>query len=88
MVLRDMEKRAAQWCQAWDFGERSAEIPHPPSSWRMDAIFFPVVASANSIIVQAMTCSLSSLFLPHRFLARVDTIVLFILSEESKEYLS
>jgi len=54
----------------------------------MDAIFSLVVAAAYSIIVQAMTCSLSSLFLPHRFLARVDTIVLFFLSEKSKEYLS
>jgi hypothetical protein len=55
---------------------------------QMDAIFSPVVACAYSIIVQAMTCSLSSLFLPHRFLARVDTIVLFFLSEKSKEELS
>jgi len=54
----------------------------------MDAIFSPVAACAYSIIVQAMTCSLSSLFLPHRFLARVDTIVLFFLEEKSKEYLS
>jgi hypothetical protein len=54
----------------------------------VDAIFFPVAASASSIMVQAMTCALSSLFLPHRFLARVDTIVLFFLSEESKEELS
>jgi len=35
-------------------------------------------ASAYSIIVQAMTCSLL-LFLPHRFLAHVGTIVLFFL---------
>ncbi len=28
------------------------------------------------------------LFLPHRFLARIDMIVLFFLSETSKEYLS
>jgi hypothetical protein len=55
---------------------------------QMDAIFPPVVACAYSIIVQAMTCSLYSLFLPHRFLARVDTIVLFFLSEKSKEELS
>jgi hypothetical protein len=45
MVLKDMEKRAAQWCQAWDFSERIAEIPHPPLSWRMDAIFSAAVAS-------------------------------------------
>jgi hypothetical protein len=50
--------------------------------------FPPVAAAANSIIVQAMTCSLSSLFLPNRFHTRVDTIVLFFLSEKSKEYLS
>jgi len=88
MVLRDMEKRAAKRCQAWNSGERIADVPHPPYHWQMDAIFSPVVATAYSIIVQAMTCSLSSLFLPHRFLARVDTIVLFFLSEKSKEYLS
>ncbi len=84
----DMEKRAAKRCQAWNSGERIADVPHPPYHWQMDAIFSPVVAAAYSIIVQAMTCSLSSLFLPHRFLARVDTIVLFFLSEISKEYLS
>jgi hypothetical protein len=88
MVLRDMEKRAAKRCQAWNSGERIADVPHPPHHWQMDAIFPPVVACAYSIIVQAMTCSLSSLFLPHRFLTRVDTIVLFFLSEKSKEYLS
>jgi hypothetical protein len=88
MVLRDMEKRAAKRCQAWNSGERIADVPHPPHHWQMDAIFSPVAACAYSIIVQAMTCSLSSLFLPHRFLARVDTIVLFFLSEKSKEYLS
>ena len=86
MVLRDMEKRAAKRCQAWNSGERIADVPHPPHHWQMDAIFSPVVAAAYSIIVQAMT-ALSSLFLPHRFLARVDTIVLFFLSEKSKEYL-
>ncbi len=83
-----MEKRAAKRCQAWNSGERIADVPHPPHHWQMDAIFSPVVACAYSIMVQAMTCSLSSLFLPHRFLARVDTIVLFFLSEKSKEYLS
>ena len=55
---------------------------------QMDTIFSPVAAFSYSIMVQEMTCSLSSLFLPHRFLARVDTIVLFFLSEKSKEYLS
>jgi hypothetical protein len=55
---------------------------------QMDAIFSPVVAAAYSIIVQAMTCALSSLFLPHRFLARIDPIVLLFLLETSKEYLS
>ena len=88
MVLKDMEKRAAERCQAWNSGERIADVPHPPCHWQMDAIFSPVVAAAYSIIVQAMTCSLFSLFLPHRFLARVDTIVLFFLSEKSKEELS
>jgi hypothetical protein len=83
-----MEKRAAKRCQAWNSGERIADVPHPPHHWQMDAIFPPVVAAAYSIIVQAMTCALSSLFLPHRFLARVDTIVLFFLLETSKEYLS
>ena len=83
-----MEKRAAKRCQAWNSGERIADVPHPPHHWQIDAIFSPVAASAYSIIVQAITCSLSSLFLPHRFLARVDTIVLFFLEEKSKEYLS
>jgi len=84
----DMEKRAAKRCQAWNSGERRASVPHPPHHWQMDVIFSPAAASAYSIIVQAMTCSLSSLFLPHRFLTCVDTIVLFFLSEKSKEYLS
>ena len=83
-----MEKRAAKRCQAWNSGERIADVPHPPHQWQMDAIFSPAAACAYSIIVQAMTCSLSSLFLPHRFLTRVDTIVLFVLSEKSKEELS
>jgi hypothetical protein len=84
----DMEKRAAKRCQAWNGGSRRTDVPHPLYYWQMDAIFSPVVAAAYSLMVQAMTCSLSSLFLPHRFLARVDTIVLFFLSEKSKEYLS
>ena len=88
MVLRDLEKRAAKRCQAWNCGERIADVPHPLHHWQMDAIFSPVAPHAYSIIMQAMTCSLSSLFLPHRFLARVDTIVLFFLEEKSKEYLS
>jgi hypothetical protein len=88
MVLRNMEKRAAKRCQAWNSGERIADVPHPPHHWQMDVIFSPVVAAAYSIIVQAMTCSLSSLFRPHRFLTRVDATVLFFLSENSKEYLS
>ncbi len=62
MVLRDMEKRAAKRCQAWNSGERIADVPHPPYHWQMDAIFSPVVAAAYSIIVQAMTCSLYSLW--------------------------
>jgi len=88
MVLRDLEKRAAKRCQAWNCGERIADVPHPPHHWQMDAIFSPVAPHAYSISVQAMTCSLSSLFLRHRFLARVDTIVLFFLEEKSKDYLS
>ena len=56
-----MEKRAAKRCQAWNSGERIADVPHPPHHWQMDAIFSPIAASAYSIIVQAMTCSLSSL---------------------------
>jgi hypothetical protein len=87
MVLRDMENRAAKRCQAWNSGERIADVPHPPYHWQIDAIFSPVMVATYSIIVQAMTCSLSSLFLPHCFLTRVDTIVLFFLSEKSKEYL-
>ena len=49
---------------------------------------FPLPRKTYSIIVRAMIGSLSSLFLPHCFLARVDTIVLFFLEEKSKEYLS
>jgi hypothetical protein len=49
---------------------------------------FPCRGIAYAIMVQAMTCSLSTLFLPHRFLARVETIVLFFLEETSKEYLT
>jgi len=83
-----MEKRAAKRCQAWNSGERIADVPHPPHHWQMDAIFSLSWRAARAIMVQAMTCSLSSLFLPHRFLTHVDTIVLFFLSEQSKEYLS
>ena len=50
-----MEKRAAKRCQAWNSGERIADVPHPPYHWQMDAIFSPVVAAAYSIIVQAMS---------------------------------
>jgi hypothetical protein len=71
-------------CQAWNSGERIADVPHPPHYWQMDAIFFPVATSAYS----AMICVLSSFLLPHHFLTHVDTIVLFFLSEKSKEYLS
>ena len=78
----------AKRCQAWNSGERIAAVPHPPHHWQRDAIFSPVAAAAYSISVRAMICTLSSLFLPHRFLARVETIVLFFLSEKSKEYLS
>src|SRR5580700_5370936 len=49
-------------CQAWNSGERIADVPHPPYHWQMDAIFSPVVAAAYSIMVQAMTCTLSSLW--------------------------
>ena len=66
----------------------SLMFPDRPPHWQMDAIFSPATAAAYSIMVQAMTCSLSSLFLPHRFLTRVDTIVLFFLEDKSKEYLS
>jgi hypothetical protein len=45
MVLKDLEKRAAQWGQTWNFGGHIADIPHPPHSWRRDAIFSAVVAS-------------------------------------------
>src|SRR5260370_26108515 len=79
-----MEKRAAKRCQAWNSGERIADVPHPPHQWQMDVIFSLAAVSAYSIIVQAMTCSLSSLFLPHRFLTRVDTIVLFFLEEKKQ----
>jgi hypothetical protein len=84
----DMEKRAAKRCQAWNSGESIAAVPIQHTHPQMDAIFSPVAAAAYSIIVQAMTCALSSLFLSHRFLACVDPIVLFFLLETSKEYLS
>jgi len=87
----DMERRAAKRCQAWNSSERIADVPHPPHHWPMGAIFSPVAASASSAdatIVRAMTCSLSSLFLPHRFLTRVATLALFFSKETSKEYLS
>src|SRR5438874_337101 len=45
MVLRDMEKRAAKRCQAWNSGERIADVPHPPHHWRMDVIFSPAAQS-------------------------------------------
>jgi hypothetical protein len=63
MVLRDLEKRAAQWCQAWDFGEHIADIPHQPHSWWMDAIFSPVVAS-HMRLLRAMICFLLPLAAP------------------------
>src|SRR6266568_1506669 len=54
------EARAAKRCQAWNSGERIADVPHPPHHWQMDVIFSPAAASAYSIIVQAMACSHSS----------------------------
>jgi hypothetical protein len=86
-----MERRAAKRCQAWNSSERIADVPHPAHHWQMGAIFSPVAAAASSAdatIVRAMTCSLSSLFLPHRFLTRVATLALFFSKETSKEYLS
>ena len=82
-----MEKRAAKRCLAGNSGERIADVPHPPHHWQMDAIFSPVVARIFD------HCASDDLLSPpsglsHRFLACVDTIVLFILSETSKEYLS
>ncbi len=50
MVLRDMEKRAAKRCQAWNPGERIADVTHPPYPSQMDAIFPPAVAAAYAII--------------------------------------
>src|SRR5437588_2772518 len=64
MVLRDMEKRAAKRCQAWNSGERIADVPHPPHHWQMDVIFSPAAASAYSIIVQAMTALSPPSFCP------------------------
>src|SRR5437660_1693804 len=56
----NLEKREAKRCQAWHSGERIADVPHLPHHRQMDAIFSSVVACAYSIMVQAMTCSLSS----------------------------
>jgi hypothetical protein len=89
-VKVDVERRAASRCQAWDFGERIADVPDLPDHWRMGAIFSSVAAAASSadaIIARAMACSLSSLFLPHHFLTGVATLVLFF-QETSKEYLT
>jgi hypothetical protein len=82
-----MEKRAAKRCQTGNSNECIADVPHPPHHWQMAPLFSPVAASAYAIIVQAMIRAPSSLFLPHRFLAHGDTLVMFFLSEESKGYL-
>ncbi len=60
-------------------------IGHPIDRWMPS---FPCRGIAYAISVQAMTCSLFSLWLSHCFLARVETIVLLPLEEKSKEYLS
>ena len=82
-----MEKRAAKRCQAWNSGERIADVSHLLYHWQVDAVFSPVMAAAYALIVQALICSLLSLSAPS-FLARIDAIVPFFLSEKSKEYLS
>jgi hypothetical protein len=55
-------------------------------------IFMPSIALSKKQVRSTSASddllSLHPLFLPHRFLTRVDTIVLFFLSEKSKEYLS
>jgi hypothetical protein len=73
----------------WHGTPANEELPFPIHHTRpqMDAIFSPVAASACSIIVQAMTCSPFLLSAPS-FSRSVDTIVLFFLSEKSKEYQS
>src|ERR1051326_8469543 len=84
MVPRDMEKRAAKRCQAWNSGEThrccSPSTPH----WRMDAIFSPVAASHSRSWCKRCPALASPSGLSHCFLARVDMIVLFFL-EDNKQ---
>jgi hypothetical protein len=58
MVLRSMEKRVANRCQAGISGERIADVSHPPQPKHRYDVFCPAEKAASTI-VQAMTCSLS-----------------------------
>jgi hypothetical protein len=85
MVLRDMEKRAAKMCQTWNSGERIAAVPHPPDTLADGCHLFPC---RGSRIFDH--CASDELFLSppsglsHRFLARVDMIVLFFLEDKKQ----
>jgi hypothetical protein len=76
-----MEKHAAKRCQVWNSGERIADVPHSPHHWQMEAIFSPAAQNLFDHCASDDLLSLSSLFLPHCFLARVETIVLFFLED-------
>ena len=84
-----MEKRAAKRCQAWNSGERIADVPRSTTPLADGCHLFP--CRGMRIFDHGASDDLLSLLplgLSHRFLARVDTIVLFFLEEKSKEYLS
>jgi hypothetical protein len=66
MVLRGMEKRAANGCQVWISGERIADFPRLSHPRQMYAVFCPIEKAC--LIQQAMTYFLRTLFLAHRFL--------------------
>jgi hypothetical protein len=79
-----MEECAARRCQAWNSGERIADVVHPSHHWQMDAIFSPVAASAHAIIVQTMNRSLLPLVSPIVSLRVLMDRAVF-LEEKSKE---
>jgi len=79
-----MEKRAAKRCQAWNCGERIADVPHSPHAPADGCHLFP--CRGIRIVDHCASDDLLALSPPsglaHRFLARVDTIVLFILEDK------
>ncbi|HEX4205638.1 MAG TPA: hypothetical protein VHZ51_15875 [Ktedonobacteraceae bacterium] len=81
-----MEKRTANRCQAWIAGSCIADFPYPIRHIALaDAAFCPVAQKqVRSSGAGGDLLSLHPLFLPHRFLARVDTIMLFFLSRKKQ----